>query len=44
MRHPVLKIPQVAEFPGFSPSGMRFHFIPYRKDTIKRVWKKNLDG
>jgi hypothetical protein len=27
----MLRIPQVVEFPGFSPSGMNVHFIPYRK-------------
>jgi hypothetical protein len=27
----ILKIPQIVEFPHFSPSGMSVHFIPYGK-------------
>jgi hypothetical protein len=29
------------KFPDFSPSGMSVHFIPYRKDKIRTVWKKS---
>jgi hypothetical protein len=33
-------MPQVLEFPDFSPSGTSVHFITYRKDKIRAVRKK----
>jgi hypothetical protein len=33
-------MPQVLEFPDFSPSGLTVHFITYRKDKIRAVRKK----
>jgi hypothetical protein len=33
----ILIIPQVIEFLDFLPCGMSVHFIPYRKDKIRRL-------
>jgi hypothetical protein len=37
----ILSIPQVVDFPDSSPSGIRVHFIQYRKDKIRTVRKKS---
>jgi hypothetical protein len=39
----ILEIPQVVEFPDFSPSRMSVNFIPYRKVKIRTV-RKNPDS
>jgi hypothetical protein len=36
-----IKIPQVVEFPDFSPARISVHFIPYRKDKIRTVRKNS---